>query len=189
MIPEFVPHFEAQYHALLGRLEKIVTAGSAETGTLETAYQEALRAWQEVAREIKAGGFCNKEAEIYFFKLIKPFFTGQIELYTHRYHALVFLRGGILVMGEKDFWKNEFRKITRFEVTHAGFIRYYHSGKKDMDEQYFLRSASAEPQFPRSNIYDNDPDVSAPYDRILALCIGYGHYRQFIEDQFKKPAG
>ncbi|HMH24413.1 MAG TPA: RteC domain-containing protein [Puia sp.] len=174
------------YRQLLDIIEHCQHSSGPEMEKIEDCFKHSLDYWGKVREGVKENGFDSIAGEIRFFKEVKPLFTGLIEYYTRRYHALLFLPTDDKAE-QGRFWQWELRKIERFFENNAAFCVYMQEGETDKDEKYFLRSANTEAHHTKS--YDSDADISTSRDSVLAMMIAYGLYRDYIEAEAQKLEG
>ena len=155
---------------------------------IEKCFKHGMDYWARVQELVKKNGFPTPAEEIFFFREVKPRFTGLIEYYTRRYHSLLFLPADDK-SDQGRFWKWELRKIERFFENHAGFCRYMQEGATDKDEEYFLRAANTGTRFFQPKAHDLDPETLTSHDPLLTMMIAMELYREFIQDEVKKLEG
>ncbi len=84
-------------------------------------------------------GFLDKEAEIYFFKKIKPCVYSKL-LYYQAIFEIESTRQKIDEKNLRKFFLKELRKILKFLKKNRVRVQYYKSGHTHLDEHFFLRS-------------------------------------------------
>ena len=163
------------------------TQGS-DTQKIEVCFKHAIGCWRKVQQLIKSNDFSTEEEEIHFFKHIKARFTGLIEYYTYRYHALLFMTSQDKAEQE-EFWNRELRKIERFYESHREFCQYIRQGATNKDKDYFLRASNRESAPLQARIHDIDPDTSTSHDHLLTLLNAYKLYKEHINLELRKLQG
>jgi RteC protein len=178
-------NFLQLYKDLAVDLTAILNSGSDREQKMEECFKCCKDYWGRLKEKIKADGFENDAEEIHFFKNVKPRFTGEIEYYVQRYHALLSMRD--LSSAEiKNFWNNELKRIAKFYDVEQEFFHYYNSGRVMYDELFFLRRNSDGSNLKHTRAYENDTETSTSHDWLLAKNIGYDKYEEFIREQLKK---
>lgn len=177
--------WQEAYEKLSEELDKLLAGELAETDKMEACFMTALAHWERLKRKIKKNDFDSDQEEIFFFKAVKPRFTGLVEYYNQRYQALLFLpdsgRAAALY-----FWKMELRRICRFFELHADFIQYYQEDNTELDEIYFLRVYSDLSNFEKARVYDLDEQTASSHDWLISKMIGLGKYRRDVEAEIEK---
>jgi hypothetical protein len=84
-------NFLELYEALVRDINDILQTGSSEKEKMESCFRSGIEHWNKLKEKIKREDFATEEEEIHFFKNVKPRFTGEMEYYTQRYHAILFL--------------------------------------------------------------------------------------------------
>jgi hypothetical protein len=178
-------NFPDLYESLVRDINHILYRDLSEKEKMELCFRCSIEHWNRLKEEIKGQGFDSDEEEIHFFKQIKPRFTGEIEYYTQRYHALLFLP-------ETDkqeqlfFWEGELGRIDKFFVSYHAFLEYYGSSKTNLDHRYFLRRNNDGSNLAHANVFDLDQQTAASHDWLLTNMIGYQKYKKFILAEMEK---
>ena len=177
------PEYQEYYQQLLTAFHSHNDSNRTEMERIEACFKSSLDYWGEICKQVRRDGFCNREAEIHFFKVVKPAFTAYIEYYTYRYHALLFLPAGDLVE-RKRFWKWEERKIERFYENNREFCVYMKKGDTSRDAEYFLRGACSpgENHLANSLAYELDENLISPKDHLVTLLKAYVLYEEYIRN-------
>jgi hypothetical protein len=171
-------NFLELYNDLVRDIHAILQTNSTEKEKMESCFRTGIDHWNKLKEKIKREGFATEEEEIHFFKNVKPRFTGEIEYYTQRYHAILFLPED--KKSQIDFWQGELSRLDKFFGSYHEFFHYYYSKKTDKDQQYFLRSNSDGSNVARANVFDLDPETSTSHDWLLTNMIGYEKYKKYI---------
>jgi RteC protein len=176
------------YQQLLAAIDSCQQSVGPEMEKIESCFKYSLDYWGKLREQVKGNGFNSDAEEICFFKEVKPLFTGLIEYYTRRYHALLFLPSNDKAE-QGRFWLWELRKIERFFENNAGFCRYMQEGATDKDEEYFLRGGNTGANSSAVRVHVLDTDISALHDPVLAMMNAYALYKEFIEGETRKLEG
>jgi hypothetical protein len=180
--------YQEHYKRLIAAIRSHEASEMSELGKIEACFKASLDAWNKVRQEVKGIDFQTPEEEIYFFKQTKPRFTGMIEYYTQRYHALLFKPSqdpGELAR----FWNWEVRKIERFYLAHEGFCRYMREGRTDQDAAYFMRLNGTDLPLLSGRVHDLDPEVVSTHDHLVSMILAYELYDQYIREEMRRMGG
>src|SRR5580700_10955746 len=120
-------NFLALYEARVRDINAILQTNSSDKEKMESCFRGGMDHWNKLKEKIKREGFERDEEEIHFFKCIKPRFTGEIEYYTQRYHAILFSPESDK-QSQINFWDGELGRIDKFFGTFHQFFNYYRSG-------------------------------------------------------------
>lgn len=183
-----LPDYQEYYAELLAAIESHHTLEGSEIGKIEASFKSSLNCWSRIQQLVKTHNFQSVTEEIFFFKEIKPRFTGLIEYYTQRYHALLFMPTHNAVELAR-FWKWELRKIERFYENNETFCMYIREGASDKDEEYFTREGKKAPSPQLGRIHDLDPATSSSHDYLVTMICAYKLYESFIKEEMKKGEG
>jgi len=172
-------NFLELYEGLVRDINAILKTSSSDKEKMESCFRSGIDHWNKLKEKIKREGFASEEEEIHFFKNVKPRFTGEIEYYTQRYHAILFLPETDK-QSQINFWEGELGRLDKFFGSYHEFFQYYHSKKKDKDHEYFLRANSDGSNIARANVFDLDRETSTSHDWLLTNMIGYEKYKKFV---------
>jgi hypothetical protein len=150
---------------------------------IEACFKSSLDHWGKVCKLAKVNGFRDVRDEIIFFKEVKPSFTGFIEYYTFRYHAILFApTGNHLEL--KRFWRWEERKMQRFYDDNREFCQYMREGDTRRDIEYFIRMNHQENNHHTADlIHDLDADLISSKDPLVTVLKAYELYKQYINQK------
>ena len=177
------PAYQEYYQQLQTAFHSHNASNRTEMERIEACFKSSLDYWGKVCKQVKQDGFCSREAEIHFFKEVKPAFTAYIEYFTYRYHALLFLPAGDI--SEKNrFWRWEERKIERFYENNQEFCVYMKKGDTSRDAEYFLRGSSSPGQshLAGSLAHELDESLISPKDHLVTLLKAYVLYEEYIRN-------
>lgn len=132
--------------------------------------------------------FDNEEAEIDFFRNVKPTFTSQIEYFLILNEALPF----VPTIKEEaiHFWEDEKKRFERFCNRNWEFIEYYKSDRHDYDRSYFLRADENWKPVILLASYDSDLRFCSTHDHFIRSYLAQQLYHDYanhqIESLYKK---
>jgi RteC protein len=167
------------YKGLCTETGRIHGSGPGGMEQTESLFKCCLGYWDLCKAIIRSKGFDDDSAEIDFFKLIKPKFTGLLEFYFLVYQYQLFCPAGDAAESAA-FADNELRKIVRFRVMHQSFIQYIMGGGTDQDADLFLRRNRPDQRLTYMRPHDMDPALTTAGDWILTLHIGNELYERFL---------
>ena len=99
---------------------------------IEGCFIVSEKAWAQLKEELERHKFENKQEEIWFFKSMKPQFTGLIKYFTLLYRAELFVpnEAAAFIL----FWQQELKRIQCFFDKNASFYAYFKSGETHHDD-------------------------------------------------------
>jgi hypothetical protein len=170
------PEYQEFYQQLLTAFHSHNAADRTEMERIEACFKSSLECWTSVCEHAQKG-FSEESSEIHFFKEVKPVFTGYIEYYTYRYHAVLFQPEEDMLEW-KRFWRWEQKKIERFYENNREFCVYMESGDTSRDHEFFLRTQDGG----CSEGMPHDPDwaLISPKDHVAMLLKAYQLYEEYI---------
>jgi len=155
-----------------------------EKEQIECAFRACEMTWQKLQTLLHDHRFGSESEEAWFFRNIKPRFTGLLEYYAMVYKAALFVPDE---GGEETyrFWQNELHLANKFFSDHESFYRYYKTGVTEMDNIYFVRANGDPTIFPSSRIYSMDPRATTTHDHLVASFIARERYISYIEQRLE----
>lgn len=172
------------YEQMLLDMEFCKQDHSTEKEQIECAFRTCEMTWKKLQSFLHSYHFHSESEEAWFFKTIKPQFTGLIEYYALVYKAALFLP-------EEDpqdiyrFWQNELQLARRFFAEHESFYQYYKTGMTEMDTIYFVRANNDPTILPTSKAYDVAPEVTTTHDHLIASFIARERYMEYVHQQLQ----
>jgi len=124
----------------------------------------ALRRLKELVGE---NDFESREAEILFFKEIKPRIYSRLIYSLKVFETETRLQAGTSRF-QRKYLKKELEDTERFCLENFEFCQYYRSGSKSLDDKFFVREKMGVRQILGSMVYEWDPEFSTSYDLKVA---------------------
>ena len=121
--------------------------------------------------------FKDEQAEVTFFKEVKPSFLQQL-IYYQEIYFLESRRPLGDREAERKYLINEQRHIQLYFDRYRELYIYYRMDRKDMDHQYFLRSgiSTDNPAY----LLDQDPQFSTVQSSVLANLMAFERVGQYL---------
>jgi hypothetical protein len=176
---------ELLYSKMLAETDTCRQQHSIEKEQIECAFRTCEMNWKQLQHMLHDHRFRNEEDEAWFFRNIKPKFTGLLEYYAMVYKAALFIPDDNPQDIHK-FWQNEIHLARRFFSEHESFYHYYKTGDMDMDNIYFVRANGDPTAFPTSRVYTTDPRVTTTHDHLIASFIARERYITYVEQQLAR---
>jgi len=177
------PEYQEYYQQLLTAFHSHEETSRTEMEMIEACFKSSLDCWGKLCRLVKANGFRDIRDEICFFREVKPSFAAYIEYYTFRYHAILFAPSND-ILGMKQFWRWEEKKMQRFFDDNREFCRYLREGDTHRDTEYFIRVADRNSTRHAGDlIHDIDNELVSPKDPLVTIMKAYELYEQFIKQK------
>jgi hypothetical protein len=152
-----------------------------ELTTIEWAFQVSMRAWLLIEKKTADYQFKNQQEEVYFYKALKPRFTGLIDYITLLYKSLVF-------QPEENvkriaYWKYELSSCGKVIYWCKRGCMYYKEQYPDTDI-YLLKHTTRQSQIFGINInHFNFTAVS--YSYLLTRLIAIRQYKKYIQQRYQ----
>lgn len=142
--------------------------------------EAAVKAMEQIRDYVTGHRFTDKEAEIHFFKYVKPMFYAQFLFYRTLYFMDIHKPEGSEKTIRK-FYKKKLRGISDYFDEHRGMYEYIRRGLAFRDDLYFLRkppiSAGIEAGLP-----DRDPQFATAKDFEVAEILQNELLQQYLLD-------
>lgn len=130
------------YEKMLVEMEACGKRFSTEKEQVECCFQTCERYWNALLKLLNHRQFRTVSDQIWFFKTVKPAFTGLLEYFALVYKAALFHpETGSDIHEIRNFWKKELRHAEKFLSENEQFYTYYKTGRTEMDEVYFVRAS------------------------------------------------
>lgn len=107
---------------------------------IEDCFQVSLKACTHLQELADKNPFADIQDEIWFYKVMKPQFAGQMEYFTLLYMAEVFAPEDS--SQRINYWNHELKRSRDFFSKHESFYQYYKQGHTELDPTWFVRSSS-----------------------------------------------
>ncbi len=173
------------YEKMLAEMESCRQQSQTEKEQIECAFRTCEMNWKKLQNLLHTYRFHSESEEAWFFKTIKPQFTGLIEYYALVYKAALFLPDD----DQHDiykFWQNELQLASRFFTEHESFYKYYKAGMTEMDTIYFVRANNDPTILPASKAYDIAPEATTSHDHLVASIIAREQYMEYVNRQMQR---
>lgn len=167
--------FKKQLHLLDNKINDILPL--CEKGIL--ICMEATKALKEI---VIKNNFSTEEAEIYFFKVIKPEFNSKLIYYNCIYKfESKRPRGGDKVI--KKYIQNELDKIKRYFLNNNDFYKYYRRNNTSLDNKYFIRGNFDIKLDVDSYFFETDHSFSTSHDFKVAKILAHDLVENYLKEQ------
>lgn len=173
------------YEKMLSEMESCRQQSLTEKEQIECAFRTCEMNWKKLQTLLYTYQFHSESEEAWFFKTIKPQFTGLIEYYALVYKAALFLPDD----DQHDiykFWQNELQLARRFFAEHESFYQYYKTGMTEMDTIYFVRANNDPTILPAAKAYDIAPEATTSHDHLVASIIAREQYMEYVNRQMQR---
>jgi hypothetical protein len=182
-IDVYSPYSEL-FNQLVGEMHSCMQDCQQETDRYKNCFWIAIRYYRELKQLVLRNGFADTLEEIDFFRNIKPKFSCFVEFF-------VIVNEALWVTNNSDessyaFWKEEAEKYSRFCKRHAPFINYYESGKRYLDEEYFLRETADSLSDIYSKMFDGKPFLHSSKGWLVRSYLAHKMYFRFVQEKLKK---
>lgn len=140
----------------------------------------------DIKNEVLETGFERPEAEIYFFKHIKPALYA-LQIYEADLYAIVSNCPEGTTEMRRAYFEQELQYIFRLHRIHAFHYQYYKTRATILDVQYFMRDGKPT-DIPVLDIADPMPGFSTPLDYLFAKFIAAERMQEYLLGQLSTTA-
>jgi hypothetical protein len=127
------------YDHLLAEIGMRKKQASSESKWIEECFHLSFATFSRLQEMVKNHDFTDLQEEIWFFKIMKPQFAGQMEYFVLVYMSAVFAPEDAGL--KMEYWQQELRRSQAFFSKHEEFYQYYKLGRTEFDPKYFVRTA------------------------------------------------
>jgi hypothetical protein len=174
------------YEQMLLEMEYCKQQHPIEKEQIECAFRTCEMNWKKLQTILYNYKFTSESEEAWFFKTVKPQFTGLIEYYALVYKAALFLPDDDDQHDIYKFWQNELQLATRFFSEHESFYKYYKTGMTEMDTIYFVRANNDPTIVLTAKAYDIAPEATTSHDHLVASIIARERYMEYVNLQMQQ---
>jgi len=135
----------------------------------------------DVKKLVMEEGFASREAEIYFFKHIKPHFYAH-QIYEILYYNLRMQKPVGTQEMIKDYYEAELLQVFREFRVNAFHYAYYQAKATELDQVYFIRDTRPK-DIPVLELIDPLPGFSTSMDYTFSRFIAYERLRDYLLEQ------
>lgn len=151
----------------------------------ESATKVIHKALEKVKKKIILHDFKSEQAEVYFFKALKPRFDSKLIYYNEIYKIETRKPfGGQKIL--RKYFRNELQKLKRYFDDHLDLYRYYRTGSTYLDHKYFLRNKHDIKLNLSTHFFAMDRRFSTSHGYIVAKILANDLIEIYLEDQLYK---
>ncbi len=180
-----IEQYRQLYQKMLVEMEECGQRYATEKEQIECCFQTCERNWNALLKLLDHRQFRTLDEEIWFFKTVKPAFTGMLEYFALVYKAALFHpETGSDVHEIRIFWQKEMRHAEKFLEENEQFYQYYKTGSTEMDEVYFVRAVKKDPPIHRHSeaIHATNPfKASSSHDGLFAAIQARDKYLGYVK--------
>lgn len=146
---------------------------------IEKGFCITMKAWLNIEKITAGYRFMNQQEEVYFYKTLKPRFTGLIDYFKLSYKSVLFQPDDSTKI--EAFWRSELKNCNKLMARIKTACRRFEQQQPDTDI-YFLRQNN---QQPLNLVIDvnNFKFTSIPYGYLLGLQIAVKKYKKFLQEK------
>ena len=136
-----------------------------------------------VQQKVVASGFPNQEAEINFFKEVKPQLFSKLIYYVEVHNTALHLPPQLVGKPQQKYLRGKLDRINAFFRKEIEFYRYYRMGHTYLDDRYFVRS-NADPQLAIDwCYYIQHPQFTTTHDLLVATIIANDQLAAYLKSE------
>lgn len=175
------------YEKMMLEMEDCGKRFATEKEQIECCFQTCERNWNALLKLLNHQQFRTVNDEIWFFKTVKPAFTGMLEYFALVYKAALFHpETGSDVHEIRNFWNKELRHAEKFLEENEQFYHYFKTGNTEMDEVYFVRAMpSKDPSAYRSHTATDPFRANSSHDGLFAAIIARDKYLGYVRNKIE----
>jgi hypothetical protein len=140
----------------------------------------------DIKKQVIEHGFESQEAEIHFFKQVKPQIYAR-QIYEADLYAITSNCPEGTTEMRRAYYEQELQYIFRLHRIHAFHYQYYKTSASILDAQYFMRDGKPT-DIPVLENIDPMPGFSTPLDYLFAKFIAAERMQEYLLDQLSNTA-
>lgn len=174
------------YQTIINELDDRINELTYEPSNSLISYENAiilvLQKLEEIKKYIKKNGFKDDEAEILFFKQLKPQLVSKLIYFNAIYKIETKRpRGGDKII--KKYLNVELSKIKRYFYANLEFYKYYRTNSTHLDYKFFLRGKHDIKLSLDTYYFEADHNFATSHDYKVAKIIANDLIQVYLEDQ------
>ena len=174
------------YQTIINELDDRINELTYEPSNSLISYENAiilvLQKLEEIKKYIKKNGFKDDEAEILFFKQLKPQLVSKLIYFNAIYKIETKRpRGGDKII--KKYLNVELSKIKRYFDANLEFYKYYRTNSTHLDNKFFLRGKHDIKLSLDTYYFEADHNFTTSHDYKVAKIIANDLIQVYLEDQ------
>ncbi len=173
-------HYAALFSELEEKLEEVAKQASSPIARSAEAITSIVSSLRKLKEMLSNYSFGDESDEIYFFKTVKPKFTGKLMFYMKIYKLESRMPAGGLEARRK-FIQKEMDKIKNFFSENMEFYEYYRSGSDYLDHVYFVRDQAAPLFYDDPYYFEKETTYTTGYDYKVAKIIANSQYEVYLQ--------
>lgn len=174
------------YNETLHKLERTINELENDTNRsvkiIEAVIELVATCLSDVKEYVQKRGFKNVDAEIHFFKYLKPVIVSKL-IYYNAIYKIEAKRpfGGTKTI--KKYLNRELEKLKRYFNNNLEFYKYYRTNSTYLDDTYFVRGNHDIKLSLDTYYFEADHSFSTSHDYKVAKIIANDLIQVYIEDQ------
>ena len=152
---------------------------SDEVKWIEKGFGITMQAWLNIEKITDGYQFMNQQEEVYFYKTLKPRFTGLIDYYKLIYKSVLFQPDDS--KKRAAYWRSELKNCNKLISRYKTACLYFEQQQPDSDI-YFLQHNNQQPL-----IFGIDVNqfklTNTSYSYLLGSLIAMKKYKKFMQEK------
>jgi RteC protein len=165
------------YKSLQQEIQGCQSELSDEVKWIEKGFGITMQAWLNIEKITDGYRFIDQQEEVYFYKTLKPRFTGLIDYFILLYKSVLFQPDDYT---EKEaYWRSERKSCSELISRFKTACLHYEQQQPDTDI-YFLQHNNQQPLIYGINVSHFDL-TSISYGYLLGRLIAMKKYKKFMQ--------
>jgi hypothetical protein len=200
-----VEKYEGLYNEMLADISRCQEMEHPEKENVESCFWVARNYWQQLQAIVISKGFRNDEAEISFYRNVKPTFASHIEYFSLLAEGLSFIPAWVPLpedlQGKIDevawfktwqstvteYWVQEEKRGNRFYSRNQAFLEYCESGCTEHDEDYFLTRNRVGGEMSQRRSHNRETELFTIHEELLTSWGAYKLYSAYTKMKANEP--
>jgi hypothetical protein len=173
------------YKSIEQQIEKSTLESTDELKWIERSFGMAMKTWVNIEETASNYQFLNRQEEIYFYKTLKPGFTGLLEYFTLLYKSAVFQPEDSTK--RSAYWKHELMNCRESISTYTSGCLHYEQQQSETDI-HFLQQNNQQPLLFGLNASRLNVTTTS-YSHSRSRLIAMKRYEKYIEYKMDESTG
>ena len=167
------------YKTMQQEIQGYQSPASDDEKWIEKGFCITMKAWFNIEKITAGYRFMNKQEEVYFYKTLKPRFTGLIDYFILIYKSVLFQPDDSTK--SEDYWKSELKNCNKLISRFKTACLHFEQQQPDTDI-YFLQHNNQQPLIFGIDV-THVKFTSTPYGYLPGLLIAMKKYKKFMQEK------
>ncbi len=177
--------FEKAMSTFSENVERLIQSGKTDLKKADDGISLCIQTLSKLQKQVDQKDFDDTQAEIEFFRNIKPFPMSYLIYFTEvRSCELSLPKAGN--SHKVRFLEKEIKKINKFFSANNSFVNYMEQNHNYLDHEFFSRKGRRDFSFSPSINYYQNPEFSTSHDMLWAKVQALYRFIHYIREKLER---